>query len=50
MNTKILAGKHEGKISRGKSGHRSEDNIRMDLQERGFQDVGWTHLTQDTIQ
>jgi hypothetical protein len=33
---KILVGKHEGKRPLGKPRCRSEDNIKMDLQEIGF--------------
>jgi hypothetical protein len=26
------------------------DNIRMDIKEMGWEDVGWTHLSQDSDQ
>jgi hypothetical protein len=40
----ILVGIPEGKRPLGKSGHRWEDNIKMDFREMGFEDVGWNHL------
>jgi hypothetical protein len=47
---KVLVGKPEGKIPFGRSRHRWEDNIRMDLGETGWEDVDWIHLTQDRDQ
>jgi hypothetical protein len=37
---RILVGKLEGQRSR----HRWEDNIKMDLEEIGYQDKDWIHL------
>jgi hypothetical protein len=28
--------------------HKWEDNIKMDLKEIGYEDMGWIHVTQDT--
>jgi hypothetical protein len=42
----ILVGKPEGKRSLGRPRHRWEDNIRMDVRERGWKDVGWNNLAQ----
>ena len=44
---KVLVGKPEGKRPLGRSRHRWEDNIKMDLEElgRGFGD--WMELAQD---
>jgi hypothetical protein len=47
---KILVGQPEGKRPLGKSKHRWEDNIRMDLREIGWEDVTCMHLTQDRDQ
>jgi hypothetical protein len=46
---KILFGKLEGKIPRGRSRSMWEDNIKMDLEEVGCEDVQWIHLTQDSF-
>jgi hypothetical protein len=43
---KILVGKPEGK-KRGIARRRWEDNIRMDLRERGWEDLDWIHLAQN---
>jgi hypothetical protein len=37
---KISVGKPEGKRPLGRSRHRWEDNIKMDLKEIGWKDVG----------
>jgi len=42
--------KPEGKRPLGRSRHRWEDNIRMDLKEIGCEGVGWVHLVQDRDQ
>jgi hypothetical protein len=39
----ILVGRPEGR-SLGRSRHRWEDNIKMDLGETGFGDVNWIHF------
>ena len=44
---RILVGKSEGKRPLGRSRHRWEDNIKMDLQEVGYRDVNWIELAQD---
>jgi hypothetical protein len=41
---KILVGKCEGKRPPRRSGHRGEDNIKMDLKEIGCEGVGQTLL------
>jgi len=40
-------GKPEGKRPLGRSRHRWEDNIKMDLLEVGCGDVDWNELAQD---
>jgi hypothetical protein len=44
---KVLVGKPEGKRPLGRSRHRWEDNIIMDLREMGWEGVDWIHLAQD---
>jgi len=44
---KILVGKPEGKRPHRRSGHRWEDNIRMNIRETGCDAVDWIHLAQD---
>jgi hypothetical protein len=44
---KILVGKPEGKRPLGRTGHRWEDNITMDLREKVLEDLDWIHLAQD---
>jgi hypothetical protein len=44
---KVLLGKPEGNKHLRRPRHRSEDGIRMDLREIGWEDVGWVQLTQD---
>ena len=39
---RVLVGKFEGKRQLGRPGHRWEDNIKMDLQEIGWE--AWTAL------
>ena len=39
--------KPEGKRTLGRSGHRWEDNIKLDLQEVGCGGMDWTDLAQD---
>jgi hypothetical protein len=46
----ILVGKPEGKRPFRRSGHRWEDNIRMDFREIRWEDVDWLHLAQDREQ
>jgi hypothetical protein len=44
---RILMGKPEGKRLQGRIRRRWEDNIKMDLQEVGCEDVDWIELAQD---
>jgi hypothetical protein len=44
---KVLVGKPEGNKHLTRPRHRSEDGIRMDLREIGWEDVGWVQLTED---
>jgi hypothetical protein len=44
---KMLVGNLEGKEPLGRSGRRWEDNIKMDLREKGLEGLNWIHLTQD---
>jgi hypothetical protein len=41
---RILVGKPEGRRPLGRSRRRWEDNIKMDLRERGWDGVAWTGL------
>jgi hypothetical protein len=45
---RVLVGKPEGKRPLGGSGHRWEDNIKMDLQEVGCGGLDWMELAEDT--
>jgi hypothetical protein len=42
-----LIGKPEGKISLGRSVRGWENNIKMNLQEIGWESVDWINLAQD---
>jgi hypothetical protein len=44
---KILVGKSEGKRPLGRSRYRWEDNMRMNLREKGWDGMGCTDQTQD---
>jgi hypothetical protein len=44
---RVLVGKPEGKRPLGRTRHRWEDNIKMDLQEVGCWVVDWIGLAQD---
>jgi hypothetical protein len=44
---RLLVGKPEGRRSLGRPRHRWVDNIRMDLVEVVWGDVGWIGLAQD---
>jgi hypothetical protein len=44
---RISVEKPEGKRPLGRSRHRWEDNIRMDLREIGWGGMDWIHLAQD---
>jgi hypothetical protein len=43
----ILVGRPEGRRPLGRTRHRWEDNILIDLREIGFGDVDWIHWAQD---
>jgi hypothetical protein len=47
---RILVGKPEGKRPLGRHRRRWEDNIRMDLEEIGWEVVDWVDLAQDRDQ
>jgi hypothetical protein len=47
---KILVGKPEKKRPRGRPIFKRENNIIMDFQEEGWEDVDWIHLAQDSDQ
>jgi hypothetical protein len=44
---KVLLGKPEGRRPLGRSRRRWEDNIKMDLQEVGFEGMDWIDVAQD---
>jgi len=44
---RVLVAKPEGKRSLGRTRHRWEENIKMDLQEVGCQGMDWIELAQD---
>jgi len=44
---RVLVGKPDGKRPLGRTRHRWEDNIKMDLQEVGYRDMNWIELAQD---
>jgi len=44
---RVLVGKHEGKGPLGRPRRRWEDNIKMDLQEVGCEDMDGIELAQD---
>jgi hypothetical protein len=45
---RILVGRPEGRRPLGRPRHRWEDNIKMDLQEVGWEGMDWIELAQDT--
>jgi hypothetical protein len=47
---KVLVGKPEGERPLGRTRHRWEDGIRMDLREIGLRGVDWIRLAQDRDQ
>jgi hypothetical protein len=47
MPSGCLLGKPEGKRQLGRSRSRSEDNIKMNLQEAGCASMDWIELAQD---
>jgi hypothetical protein len=44
---KVLVGKSEGKREVGRSKHRREDNIKVDIKEIGWGGTDWIDLAQD---
>jgi hypothetical protein len=47
---RVLVGRREGKRSLGRTKHRWEDNIKIDLREIGVDGANWIQLAQDTVQ
>jgi hypothetical protein len=44
---RVFVGKPEGKKPLGRLGRRWDDNIKIDLQEVGCEDMGWFELAQE---
>jgi len=44
---RIMVGNNEGKRPLGKPWRKWEENIKMDLQEVGFEGMAWIDLSQD---
>ena len=44
---RVLVGKSEGKRPLGRPRRRWEDNIKMDVQELGWEGIDWIELSQD---
>jgi hypothetical protein len=44
---RVLLGKPDGKKSLGRPRHRWDDNVKMDLQEVGCEDMDWIDLFQE---
>jgi hypothetical protein len=47
---RVLVGRPEGKRPLGRSRHRWEDNINMDLKEIEINGANWIQLAQDRVQ
>jgi hypothetical protein len=47
---RVLVGRPEGKRPLGRPMCRWEDNIKMDLRERGINGANWIQLAQDMVQ
>jgi hypothetical protein len=47
---RVLVGKPEGKRPLGRPRRRWENNIKMDLREKGIDGANWIRLTQDRVQ
>jgi hypothetical protein len=46
---RVLVGKHGGEGQCGKSRHRWEDNIKMHLEEIGWEGMDWIYLAQARV-
>jgi hypothetical protein len=47
---RVLVGRSEGNRPRERPRRRWEDNIKLDLRERGIDEVNWIQLAQDRVQ
>jgi hypothetical protein len=47
---RVLVGRLEGKRPLGRPRRRWEDNIKMDLREKGVDGTNWIRLAQDRVQ
>jgi hypothetical protein len=47
---RVLVGRSEGKRPLGRPRRRWEDNIKMDLREKGIDGVNWIQPVQDRVQ
>jgi hypothetical protein len=47
---RVLVRRLEGKRPVGRPRRRWEDNIKMDLREKGIDGANWIHLAQDGVQ
>jgi hypothetical protein len=47
---RVLVGRSKGKRPLGRPRHRWEDNIKMDLGEKGIDGANWIWLAQDRVQ
>jgi hypothetical protein len=46
----VLLGRPEGKRPLGRTRRRWEDNIKMDLREKGIDGANWIQMAQDRVQ
>jgi hypothetical protein len=46
----VLVGRPEGKRPLGRPRHRWEDNIKIDLMDKGIDGKNWIRLAQDRVQ
>jgi hypothetical protein len=47
---RVLVGRPEGKGPLGRRRRRWEDNIKMDLREKGIDEANWIQLAHDRVQ
>jgi hypothetical protein len=47
---RVLIGRRKGKRPLGRSRHRWENNIKMDLRDMGINGANWIWLAQDRVQ